>query len=450
MPFWKQFQSNGPSQGFVPFSTGPIGSLKWTAEVGPVSFASPVIGGDGTVYIGNLKAELTAVAPNGSLKWKRTLAERGHTIAASCVIDSAENLYVITTYRATVRDHRSGHTVMKKEAHSKLHSLTKDGALRWTFEFPLNNATFYTNGYCLSAPKLINKQSPIIFVPAFYSNIAGNPKVELLAIDHLGNLLQRTVVADYPLPPVEVSGGGISGVLEEVWDFLNGAEFEPRGEPNLPEKFGWPQPSIAVADFGPWSSRPVILFADNYQRLSSFRWQNGEFVPLWSKVSEKPLKFSSSPAIFLSSMAAVGQKNGYLEMYDLLSGQEVWKPWYQSVVPIQSPAACFLSQIFVVSGLEVIALDANGKLINKRRMDAGAISAPAISADRVFINGGDGLYSFSLDLNGFTKNNEVVGGVSSPAIASDGTVFVVDRNKTLWAFGGSSVASSRPAHAQVV
>lgn len=111
MSHWRQFQSNGPSQGFAPFSTGPTGSFKWKTEVGPVSFASPVIGDDGTIYIGNLNAELIAVGANGVIKWKKALAERGHTISASCALDNSENIYVITTHGATVRDHRSGHTV---------------------------------------------------------------------------------------------------------------------------------------------------------------------------------------------------------------------------------------------------------------------------------------------------------------------------------------------------
>ncbi|MBS0290014.1 MAG: PQQ-like beta-propeller repeat protein [Proteobacteria bacterium] len=68
-------------------------------------------------------------------------------------------------------------------------------------------------------------------------------------------------------------------------------------------------------------------------------------------------------------------------------------------------------------------------------MQRQTISAPAISADRVYVNGQDGFYTFSLDLNMHTLNADVSGGVSSPAIADDGTIYAIDRNKQLWAFG---------------
>jgi outer membrane protein assembly factor BamB len=88
----------------------------------------------------------------------------------------------------------------------------------------------------------------------------------------------------------------------------------------------------------------------------------------------------------------------------------------------------------LISSGELIALDANAKLLNHNSMGMMALGAPAISADRIFVNGGDGYYTFSLDLKEFTKNSDFQGGVSSAAIADDGTVYVMDRNKNLWAF----------------
>lgn len=431
MPQLQQFQVNAANQGFAAVTTGPANIFKWKVEIGPVSFASPVIGNDGTVYIGNLLGELVAVSPTGAILWKRTLDQRGSIISASPAIDSNGNIYVVTTYRATVRDHRSGETVTSKVANSKLHSIAPDGSLRWTFPFPVSGIDHVMGGYSLSSPKIWGQQN-LIFIPALFTRIAS--RVEILVIDQAGNLVHRREVADYPTPPV-TAGNGIYDLLGSVWDFLNGMEFEPSGGPALNKQFGWPEPSLAIADFGPHSAEPIVIIEDNWKKLAAFRWNSRQQLePLWEKKSND-IRFRATPSVFLSSMVASGQNDGTLALYDLVTGQELWKPWYKAPSSIQSSATSFVSQIYLISLADLSALDANAKLIKRTSLGMMALGAPGLSVDRVFVNGGDGYYSFSLDLKEVSKNSEFQGGVSSPAIAEDGSVYVIDRNKTLWAFG---------------
>lgn len=438
MTYWNQFQANAASQGFAPLFNMPVSSAKWQVEVGPVAFASPVIGQDRTIYIGNLMGELVAVLPTGTIRWKKMLDQRGSIIAGTPAVDKNGNIYVITTFRARVRDHRGGRTVYSYVAHSKLHSLTPDGQLRWIFNFPLNPNRNITDGYTLSSPKIWNTQEPLIFIPVLFTKVVS--RMELLAIDQAGRVVNNVFVSEYPTPPIETSGGvTIGGIFGGIWDFLNGMEFEPSGgSPTLQQMFGWAEPSIAIADFGSFSSRPVIIVDDNYKQLSAFRWQNNQFRPLWNKTSSKP-RLRASPAIFLSSMVASGQQDGTLAFYDLLTGSELLKPWFKARKGIQSPPASFISQIYFVAGTWVVALDAGGRLIREFEMSehslGAAIGSPAISGNRVYVNAQEGLFSFSLNLDDFDKNTLVLGGVSSPAIGDDGTVYVVDRNKQLWALG---------------
>ncbi len=438
MTHWKQFQANAANQGFVPLFNAPATSLKWQVEVGPVAFGSPVIGNDGSIYIGNLKGELVAVWPTGTIRWKKMLDQRGSIIAGSPAVDRFGNIYVITTFRAKVRDHREGNTVLSYEAYSKLHSLSPDGELRWTFNFPRNNNPSITDGYTLSSPKILDAPEPLIFTPALFTKIAS--RVELLVINQTGTLVNNILVTEYPTPPIETSGGvTVGGILGGIWDFLNGMEFEPSGGgPTLQQQFGWAEPSIAIANFRPFSTRPVIIVEDNYKQLTALQWQNQQFQILWSKPSTRTRR-CASPAVFLSSMVAVGQQDGTLALYDVLTGNELWKPWYKARTAIQSPPASFISQIYLLAGTRVVALDAGGKLLNEFEMSehsmGAALGSPAISGNRIYVNAQEGLFSFSLDLKEFNKNSMVQGGVSSPAIADDGTVYVIDRNKTLWAFG---------------
>lgn len=438
MTYWNQFQANAANQGFAPLFNMPVSSAKWQVEVGPVAFSSPVIGQDGTIYIGNLIGELVAVLPSGAIRWKKMLDQRGSIIAGTPAVDKNGIIYVITTFRAKVRDHREGRTIYSYVAHSKLHSLTPDGQLRWVFNFPLNPNRNITDGYTLSSPKIWNAPEPLIFIPVLFTRIVS--RMELLAIDQAGQVVNNVFVSEYPIPPVETSGGlTIGGIFGGIWDFLNGMEFEPSGgSPTLQQLYGWAEPSIAIADFGSFSSRPVIIVDDNYKKLSAFRWQNRQFQPLWNKLSTKP-RLRASPAIFLSSMVAAGQQDGTLAFYDLLTGSELLKPWYKARKAIQSPPASFISQIYFVSGTWVVALDAGGRLLREFEMSdhslGAAIGSPAISGNRVYVNAQEGLFSFSLNLDDFDKNSQVAGGVSSPAIGDDGTIYVVDRNKQLWALG---------------
>jgi outer membrane protein assembly factor BamB len=436
MAHWHQYQANAASQGFAPLSTIPANSSKWQIEVGRVAFASPVIGLDGTIYIGNLQGELLAINPNGSLKWRRQLDMRGSFISGSAAIDANGNIYFITTFRAKVRDHRNGQTIRSKVAHSKLHSLNPDGSLRWTFSFPVSNTANSTDGYTLSSPKIVGKQNQVIFVPAIFTRIAS--RLDLMAIDLSGNLINRITVSEYPTPPVVVTGGGVGDIFAGIWDFLNGAEFNPSGGgPTLKQLFGQTEPTLAVADFGPFKNQPVIVIDDNYKQLSAFRWESGRiFTPLWKKTSSQ-VRPAASPAILSSSMVAAGQADGTLALYDVLTGNELWKPWYKAKNAIQSPPASFISQIYLTSHTSVIALDANGRFLKEFKMSehsmGAALGSPAISANHVYVNAQEGLFSFSLDLNQVTQNSMSLGGVSSPAIAGDGTIYSVDRDKRLWA-----------------
>jgi outer membrane protein assembly factor BamB len=382
---------------------------------------------------------LIALTPDGSLKWRKQLGDRGSFISASCAIDAEGNIYVITTFRSIVRDHRGrGNTVIPYHyAKSKLHSLSPDGSLRWTFPFPINDVSNSTDGYTLSSPKIAGKQKQIIFVPAIFLRIS--PRLDLLAIDLSGNLINSITVSEYPIPSVVVEGVGLGDIFSGIWDFLNGVEFEPSGGgPTLKQLYGHAEPSIAVADFGRFADQPIIVLDDNYKQLSAYQWEfQSVFTPLWNKKSSS-IRPAASPVIFLSHMVAAGQENGLLALYDLTTGSELWKPWYKAKKAIQSPPASFISQIYLISDTEVIVLDANGKLLNKFEMSTHALGAalgsPAISANQVYINAQEGLFSFSLALDNFIKNSNAQGGLSSPAIADDGTVYVVDRNKRIWAF----------------
>src|SRR3990167_398382 len=130
----KQYHTNGPSQGFVPVNTNRATQEKWKVEVGSVGYGSPVIGTDGTVYVGTLEGKLVAVNPNGTIKWELEMTRRGNAgypgvITGSPAVGGDGNIYVITTVNQNIRDHRNGEDREYHIRRSSLHSVSPDGKI---------------------------------------------------------------------------------------------------------------------------------------------------------------------------------------------------------------------------------------------------------------------------------------------------------------------------------
>jgi len=51
-------------------------SPTWTYQTGARVFASPVVGHDGTVYVGSLDGQFVALNPDGSLKWRYSAGQK--------------------------------------------------------------------------------------------------------------------------------------------------------------------------------------------------------------------------------------------------------------------------------------------------------------------------------------------------------------------------------------
>ena len=72
---WDHPRGNAANTGFADVATVPAAApLQSVPGVGPLApGAGPVIGPDGTVYVGNFTGELRAIRPDGSQAWRRTL-----------------------------------------------------------------------------------------------------------------------------------------------------------------------------------------------------------------------------------------------------------------------------------------------------------------------------------------------------------------------------------------
>ncbi len=125
---WAQFRNNSiksspalAADGTVYIFVGnaleaytPDGTLSWTYEGGnifPGSY-SPVIGSDGTVYVGHQDGYLYAISPLGELRWRTLLATEGRPISGNPAIGNDGTIYITGDAGA--------------------YALGSDGTIRWT------------------------------------------------------------------------------------------------------------------------------------------------------------------------------------------------------------------------------------------------------------------------------------------------------------------------------
>jgi outer membrane protein assembly factor BamB len=437
---WQQFHADGANSGFAALRTSPARQPAWSIEVGPILHASPVVDLDGTVYIGNMNGELLSINPNGTLRWKRTLPRRGERIMSSPSIGQDGNLYVISTFASIVRDHRGGRAgIERRVLQSYLHSYDLSGNLRWTHTFPEMNGQ---GGFTSAAPKTwSNGQKLYIFVPVLYT-YPNQANRYLAMIDQSG-----TVVGHYYLSTSERSNavigvgpdirGFFADILGKIWDCvrLSCIEFDVSGLPPtpLPENVGWPQPAVAILNRPPHANQPLIIVDDNEHHLVAYRHSGSCLQEIWRKTDRSP-RNASSPSALLNGLLAVGYSNGFFKVYEPATGNEVARPWPRVDGPIAASPTAFVRQMYTVSQRgQFLAIDNNGSIWKETYLRGESMASPAMSSNYLYVSHARGLTTFSPTLEQVNFYQVEGGGISSPAISLNGTVYMV-AGEHLYAF----------------
>ncbi|MFN8176105.1 MAG: PQQ-binding-like beta-propeller repeat protein [Solirubrobacteraceae bacterium] len=88
---WPKFRRDSRQSGLSPVIPRPGGGRPWSYRTGLGIFSSPVIGGDGTIYVGSADRYLYALRPDGRLRWRfRT----GEIIDSAALLDDRGRIYV--------------------------------------------------------------------------------------------------------------------------------------------------------------------------------------------------------------------------------------------------------------------------------------------------------------------------------------------------------------------
>jgi hypothetical protein len=88
---WPKFRRTSRQDGRSTVKPATVGGKLWTYPTGKGIFSTPVIDGDGTVYVGSADRTFYAIDRDGRLKWSRLT---GEIIDSSALLDDRGRLYV--------------------------------------------------------------------------------------------------------------------------------------------------------------------------------------------------------------------------------------------------------------------------------------------------------------------------------------------------------------------
>ncbi len=155
---WPSFRRTVRNNGRSPVVPGSSGLQPWTFQTGKGMFHAPVLGGDGTVYIGSADTNFYAIGPDGKEKWR---FPTGEIIDSSALLGDDGTLYVasgdgnlyalgpdgnekwrrpspgasgfITWWEGHVAMSPAGNLVLGNDDFH-LYSVARDGSIQWGFK----------------------------------------------------------------------------------------------------------------------------------------------------------------------------------------------------------------------------------------------------------------------------------------------------------------------------
>ena len=148
------------------YAINPDGSKKWAYLTGDIVRSSPAIGSDGTIYVGSENGKLYAIDPGGSLKWFYAIDSPLNWIEYSPTIGSDgtiyvgswdDNLYAINPNGSLKWSYRTGGSVRSSPAigndgtvyvgsnDDKFYAINPNGSLKWSYR---------TGGFVCSSPAI--------------------------------------------------------------------------------------------------------------------------------------------------------------------------------------------------------------------------------------------------------------------------------------------------------
>ena len=419
--------------GFVDVATQPAGAHSLSVP-GLGAFwpgAGPVVGADGSVYLGTVEGTVIALHADGSAYWKRELPPASHErIITAPALGSDQSVYVVgVSSTGAVRDHRGGESRAAQTYHATLYRFTADGGA------PVGNST--------PIPDLLPEPVPGAFGPRFigepnvwrfgadeavmvpvgYPTLHG-AELHLLAFAPAGGVMADALVTRWNRNP-DVTGTGLS----ETWDALQGHFAPAPVESN--DSSTIPGISIFVNPLGgtPFVSIPSVL----ENEIVSYSFCVG---PSCSPAPGFTEHVRAQPASqhLLSAPLTLPDLHTVVGTDD---GAAFGGPSQTSVAPISGVGAPIGATPTLAVDGSVVLITATGGVVvlrdhaisSRLQLSGKSMARAAASRTHVFVATSDGLHT--LDAGAQTELFTfpwVGGGGTAPAIGPDGRVYAMASN----------------------
>ncbi|MBM4370600.1 MAG: PQQ-like beta-propeller repeat protein [Deltaproteobacteria bacterium] len=356
---WPKFRRTARQDGASPVLPSDGAGTPWTFPTGKGIFSTPVIGGDGTVYVGSADRVFYAIGPDGQERWR---LETGEIIDSSALLDDLGRVYVGSgDGRLYARDSATGAEV-------------------WTFQ--------------ADGPEVRGA-----FINWFEGNVALGPDGTLVVpndnwfvygIDRdTGAVAWRLETPDqtWSLAAVDPQTGDLYQCNNNLLSFLGDNVFALDAAGGL----RWSAFTGATIAASPALTEDGLLFVAGFDGfLRAFDAASGEVV--WSFGTRDHLY--ASPALLPGGGVVQASADGTVYGLDRLTGEALWA--FDTLEPIRSsPAVAGDGTIYVGSGEgRLFVLNPDGtlrwsmRLIEGDRNDLNA--SPALGRDSVLIAGETG------------------------------------------------------------
>jgi hypothetical protein len=423
---WQRPHADGANTGYANVKTQAAAKPAITIpNLGTIApGAGPVIGPDGTVYIGNMQGKLMAFHADGRKAWSRQL-DAGQQILASPVVNADGAIFVVSQSMFT--DNRVNPPFTRPD--STLHKFLPGGGYAFKVAFPENGAKLAVpngTGGTSAAPNIWRfNGAEAVMVPVIYtSHVAPGREVRLIAF----STEAPAVIGDARVSTfVQRTTGSCPGCEDRFLWIFPGMGFQGHGMPEdidpstlLPRDIKAPLPPAAIYTF-PGGGTPWIVVSDNLWDIVGFTFspQQGFFEGY--RAHDESWRLIGAPMVMPDTETFVTGPTGIVTW----RGQALQQRGRIDARSGAGPTRTATDKIVFASISSIGVKQGNG-IGMEQALPGQTMVSPAASQNNLFVSTASAFVTFDeATMQPVARFDWRGGGTSPPAIGPYGDVYAI-------------------------